>query len=94
MRRDYANLYHPYHMQSFSPTRHSRSAILSQVGKHRPDDFALPGQPGEQAWRYPRAGRQDDQQGGAVPDGEAVGAGPGVPDTPEGADTTWYGAWE
>ena len=52
----------------------------------------LPGRPAEQAWRHPRARREDDQQAGAVPDGEAVGAGPGVPATVDGAETTWYGA--
>jgi hypothetical protein len=54
----------------------------------------LPGWPAEQTWCHPRAGRQDDQHGGAVPDGEAVGAGPAVPDTGLGAETTWYGGWE
>jgi hypothetical protein len=30
---------------------------------------------------------------GAVPDEDAVGAGPGDPATDDGAETTWYGAW-
>ena len=53
----------------------------------------LPGRPAEQARRHPRAGRQDGQQAGAVPDEDAVGAGPGDPATDDGAETTWYGAW-
>ncbi len=36
----------------------------------------LPGLPAEQPGRHPRAGREDDQQAGATPDGNAVGAGP------------------
>ena len=50
----------------------------------------LPGRPAEQPGRHPRAGHQDDQQAGAVPDGDAVGAGPGGAATGLGAETTWY----
>ena len=48
----------------------------------------LPGRPAEQAGCHPRAGGQDDQQAGACPDGDAVGAGPAARDTVLGAGTT------
>jgi len=50
----------------------------------------LPGRPAEQAGCHPRAGREDDQQAGAVATGEAAFTGPWVRVTGEGAVTTWY----
>ena len=49
----------------------------------------LPGRPAEQAGCHPRAGREDDQQAGAVATGEADFTGPWVRVTGEGAVTTW-----
>ena len=48
----------------------------------------LPGWPAEQARRHPRAGRENDQQAGVSPEGEAVGVGPEVLNTVPGAETT------
>ena len=50
----------------------------------------LPGRPAEQPGRHPRAGREDDQQAGAVATGEAEAVGPGGLATGLGAVTTWY----
>ena len=47
----------------------------------------LPGRPAEQAGRHPGAGREDDQQAGVSPEGEAAGAGPAGRNTVPGAAT-------
>ena len=49
----------------------------------------LPGRPAEQSGRHPRAGREDDQQAGAVAIGDAEVVGPAGRVTGLGADTTW-----
>jgi hypothetical protein len=50
----------------------------------------LPGRPAEQPRGNPRAGREDDQQAGAVVTGEAEVVGPADRLTGLGAVTTWY----
>jgi hypothetical protein len=50
----------------------------------------LPGRPVQQPGRYPRAGREDDQQAGVSPDGSAVGVGPAVRATVGTVATTAY----
>ena len=57
---------------------------------HRGRPQCLPGGPAEQPRRHPRAGREDDQQAGAVATGDAEVVGPADRVTGLGAETTWY----
>ncbi len=51
----------------------------------------LPGRPAEQAGCHPRAGREDDQQAGAVAGGEdGAFTGPWARVTVAGPSTIWY----